>query len=40
MSTEVPISFDEATVREVFGRFNDRDAFFADPEGTWVERPR
>ncbi len=40
MSTEVPVTFDEARVREVFGRFNDRDAFFADPEGTWVERPR
>ena len=30
---------DEATVREMFGRFNDREAFFADVEGTWVDRP-
>jgi hypothetical protein len=25
---------DEATVRALFARFNDREAFFADPEGT------
>jgi len=31
---------DEATVREMFGRFNDREAFFADNEGTWIDRPR
>ena len=31
--------FDEARVRAVFGRFNDRDAFFADPESTWIDRP-
>jgi predicted ester cyclase len=30
---------DEATVRALFGRFNDREAFFADPEGTWIDRP-
>jgi steroid delta-isomerase-like uncharacterized protein len=30
---------DEATVRDLFGRFNDREAFFADPEGTWIDRP-
>ena len=31
---------DEAFVRGVFARFNDREAFFADPEATWVDRPR
>jgi steroid delta-isomerase-like uncharacterized protein len=31
---------DEASVRELFARFSDRQAFFADPEATWVERPR
>jgi predicted ester cyclase len=31
---------DEATVRDLFGRFNERAAFFADPDGTWIERPR
>ncbi len=30
---------DEALVRGIFARFNDRAAFFADAEGTWVERP-
>lgn len=30
---------DEATVRSLFARFNDRAAFFADPEGTWIARP-
>lgn len=30
---------DEAWVRERFGRFNDREAFFADVEGTWIDRP-
>ena len=30
---------DEVSVRALFARFNDRQAFFADPEGTWVERP-
>jgi predicted ester cyclase len=30
---------DERAVRDLFGRFNDRRAFFADPEGTWVDRP-
>ena len=30
---------DEPTVRALFDRFNDRAAFFADPEGTWIERP-
>ena len=23
----------------MFGRFNDREAFFADVEGTWIDRP-
>ena len=31
---------DEQVLREMFGRFNDRRAFFADPEGSWIERPR
>jgi steroid delta-isomerase-like uncharacterized protein len=31
---------DEAAVRELFARFNEREAFFADPEGTWIDRPR
>jgi predicted ester cyclase len=30
---------DEATVRGLFARFNDREEFFADPEGTWIDRP-
>jgi hypothetical protein len=30
---------DEHYIREVFARFNDRAAFFADTEGTWVDRP-
>ena len=30
---------DEPAVREMFARFNDRDAFFGDPEGTWIDRP-
>jgi predicted ester cyclase len=33
------IVVDEATVRGLFARFNDREAFFADPEGTWIDRP-
>jgi steroid delta-isomerase-like uncharacterized protein len=33
------IVLDEATVRALFARFNDREAFFADPEGTWIDRP-
>lgn len=32
-------AFDEAMVRAVFARFDDRAAFFADPEGTWIDRP-
>jgi steroid delta-isomerase-like uncharacterized protein len=34
-----PAVVDEATVRALFARFNDRAAFFADPEGTWIDRP-
>lgn len=34
-----PRVVDEAAVRELFARFNDREAFFADPEATWVDRP-
>ena len=30
---------DEAAVRALFGRFNDQEAFFADPERTWIDRP-
>jgi steroid delta-isomerase-like uncharacterized protein len=30
---------DEALVRALFARFNDREAFFADPEATWIDRP-
>jgi predicted ester cyclase len=38
--TEVATTvIDEATVRALFEGFNDRDAFFADPEGTWIDRP-
>jgi ketosteroid isomerase-like protein len=33
-------ALDEATVRGLCARFNDREAFFADPDGTWIERPR
>jgi steroid delta-isomerase-like uncharacterized protein len=31
---------DEPTVRALFARFNERQAFFADPAGTWIDRPR
>lgn len=31
---------DENLVRALFARFNDREAFFADPEATWIDRPR
>jgi steroid delta-isomerase-like uncharacterized protein len=31
---------DEAAVRALFARFNDREAFFADPAATWIDRPR
>jgi predicted ester cyclase len=30
---------DEATIREIFARFSSRESFFADPEGTWIDRP-
>ena len=30
---------DERTVRALFSTFNDRKAFFAHPDRTWVERP-
>jgi steroid delta-isomerase-like uncharacterized protein len=30
---------DEASVRALFARFNDREAFFADTESTWIDRP-
>jgi steroid delta-isomerase-like uncharacterized protein len=30
---------DETLVRALFARFNDREAFFADPEATWIDRP-
>jgi steroid delta-isomerase-like uncharacterized protein len=30
---------DEATVRALFARFNDREVFFADPAATWTDRP-
>jgi steroid delta-isomerase-like uncharacterized protein len=30
---------DEARVRALFARFNDREVFFADPEATWTDRP-
>ena len=32
-------TIDENWIRAAFGRFNDRAAFFADPEGTWIDRP-
>ncbi len=31
---------DEGIVRALFARFNDRQSFFTDPEGTWIDRPR
>jgi steroid delta-isomerase-like uncharacterized protein len=31
---------DEASVRALFARFNDREQFFAHTERTWTERPR
>ncbi len=30
---------DQALVRALFARFNDREVFFADPEATWIDRP-
>jgi steroid delta-isomerase-like uncharacterized protein len=33
-------AIDETYVREVFARFNDPAAFFADPEATWIDHPR
>lgn len=30
---------DESTIREIFARLDNREAFFADPEGTWIDRP-
>jgi steroid delta-isomerase-like uncharacterized protein len=30
---------DEASVRALFARFNDREAFFAHAESTWIDRP-
>jgi steroid delta-isomerase-like uncharacterized protein len=38
--TKTAPKVDEDSVRDLFARFNDRDAFFADPEGTWTDRPR
>jgi steroid delta-isomerase-like uncharacterized protein len=35
-----PKVVDESVVRALFARFNDRQAFFADPAGTWIDRPR
>ena len=32
-------TIDEDLVRSLFARFNDREAFFADPEATWIDRP-
>ena len=34
-----PRVIDEAFVRAAFALFNDREAFFADPSGTWIDRP-
>ncbi len=31
---------DETVVRSIFARFNNREEFFADPLGTWIDRPR
>jgi len=33
-------ALDEASVRALFARFNDREAFFADPASTWIDRPQ
>jgi predicted ester cyclase len=33
-------AIDEEQVRALFERFNDREAFFAHPEATWIDRPR
>jgi len=30
---------DEEWVRSLFARFNDRETFFADPDGRWTDRP-
>ena len=30
---------DEETVRALFSTFNDREAFFTDPQATWIDRP-
>jgi hypothetical protein len=30
---------DEAAIRALFARFNDPKAFFADVNGTWIDRP-
>lgn len=30
---------DEARIREIFSRFDSRESFFVDPEGTWIDRP-
>jgi steroid delta-isomerase-like uncharacterized protein len=30
---------DEALVRALFERFNDREVFFTNPEATWIDRP-
>lgn len=30
---------DEAAIRALFARFSDRTAFFADVDGTWIDRP-
>jgi steroid delta-isomerase-like uncharacterized protein len=32
-------TIDEQQIRAIFARFNDRDAFFADPASTWIDRP-
>jgi steroid delta-isomerase-like uncharacterized protein len=34
-----PRVIDETTIRALFARFNNREAFFADPESTWIDRP-
>ena len=33
-------AIDEDFVRDLFARFSDRAAFFADPAAVWIDRPR
>jgi steroid delta-isomerase-like uncharacterized protein len=39
VQTKTAPRVDEDSVRDLFARFNNPDAFFADPEGTWIDQP-